>query len=75
MDKRILKKISKEWCKGILLACESDAFGDLMSEGVLTPEEVDYIIEEAMNTAERIFPNKPQEFDVEKIVSRYYELK
>lgn len=28
MQKRILKKIAKEWCAGILLACEGDSFDE-----------------------------------------------
>lgn len=73
MDKRILKKITKEWCKGILLACETDAFSESVSEGLITEEEAGYIVDEAHKLAERITDSR-QLFDVKEIIKQYYEI-
>ena len=74
MDKNILKRIAKDWTKGILLACETDAFGDAIEEGLITEEEAGYIVEESHKIANRITKAQPL-FRVSDIINRYYEVK
>ena len=71
MDKRILKKIAKEWCKGILLANELDAFDDKLDE-ILTPEEQQFIVEESHKIPKRI-TSEPYSSSLEQIVGKYYD--
>ena len=69
MEKRILKKIAKEWAKSILLATEHDC-EEL--EGVITVSEENYIVEEVKRIAERITKESYLP-TLESIVSKYYE--
>lgn len=72
MDKKVLKKISKEWCKGILLACDQSSFFELEDNGKLTSEEVQYIVNETYKIAERI-TDEPYSANLESIIDKYYE--
>ncbi len=74
MDKLILRKIAKEWCKGILMACEGDAFGEAIDNELITEEEVNYVVKESHKIAERI-TKEPQLFDLTKIIEKYYDFK
>ena len=51
VDKLVLKKIAKEWCKGILLANDMT---DSETFELLTEEEMDYIVNESKKIANRI---------------------
>lgn len=73
MDKRILKKIAKEWTKGILLACDADAIGDSVEDGILTEDEAAYVVEESHKIAERI-TSEPYLPTLTAIVAKYYRL-
>jgi len=73
MDKLILKNIAKEWCKGILLGCDSDAISDSVDRGVLTCEEAMYVVSEAHKIAERI-TKEPYLPNLDSIVDKYYEM-
>jgi len=73
MDKLILKKIAKEWCRGILLANGTDSLMDLEQDGLLSVEESSYIVEECHRIAERI-TKEPYEANLENIVKKYYEI-
>lgn len=70
MQKRILKKIAKEWCAGILLACDGDSFDEDVDG--LTSEEVDYILNEVEKIAVKINDKQVPETSVKKIVEKYY---
>ena len=73
MDKLILKKIAKKWCKGILLANDGDAFGDSIEEGFLTEEEADFMLLETKKIAERI-TKEPYKASLNDIIGEYYEI-
>jgi len=73
MDKLILKKIAKEWCKGILLANDGDSFGDSIESGLLTEEEADFILIETRKIAERI-TKEPYIASLNEIIGKYYEI-
>ncbi len=73
MKKNILKNIAKEWCQGILLACETDAFGDAIEEGALTEEEAGFIVSESHKVARRITKEQPM-FNVGDIIGKYYQM-
>jgi len=73
MDKNILKKIAKEWCKGILLANDGDSFGDAIDDGLLTDEEASFILNESYKIAERI-TKEPYLTSLDNIIGKYYEL-
>ncbi|MBA3986846.1 MAG: hypothetical protein H0X63_09830, partial [Flavobacteriales bacterium] len=51
MNKNLLKKIAKEWCKGILLANDGYSFGDSIEDGMITEEEADFIVTETKKIA------------------------
>ena len=72
-NNRILKNIAKEWCKGILLSCETNSFDDAIEEGYLTEEEASYIVEEAQRIAIKISKEPPSD-DINDIIKKYYEL-
>jgi len=72
MDKLILKKIAKEWCKGILLACDGDALGDAQDDELITQDEASYIVSEAHKIAKRI-TKEPYLTSLTKIINKYYE--
>lgn len=69
MDKRILKEITKRWIKGIIMANEAQVS---FMDSILTDEEIDYIQECSNAVAEKI-TEKEVIFDVDKLVSEYYE--
>ncbi|PHR23577.1 MAG: hypothetical protein COA36_16735 [Desulfotalea sp.] len=73
MDKNILKKIAKEWCKGILLANEGDSFSDTIDNGLLTEKEAAFILKETTKIAERI-TKETYSTSLELIVRKYYEI-
>lgn len=68
MDKNILKKIAKDWCKSILLANEGSSFGD---DSLLTIEEQNFILKETKKIAAKI-TNNPPKTNIEDIISQYY---
>lgn len=72
MDKNILKKIAKEWCKGILLANEGGSFSDAIKEGLLTENEVDFIVGETQKIAERITKEQMTP-NLDDIIKKYHE--
>jgi hypothetical protein len=74
MDKNILKKIAKEWCKGILMANGGDSFLDAEQEGLLTMEETDYILRETDKIANRI-TKEEYSSSLDDIIKKYYEIK
>jgi hypothetical protein len=69
MDKRILKKIAKEWAKGILLATELQSF----EESLLDEEEQDYVVSQVHKIAEMITKEESTP-SLEGIISKYYEI-
>ena len=71
MDKKILKKIAKEWCASILLANGGDSFWEI-EDGLLTEDEQSYIVSESHNISRRIM-EKPM-VSLELIINRYYTL-
>ena len=72
MDKLILKKIAKEWCKGILLANGGDAMGDSIEKGLITEDEATFIVLESHKIAERI-TKEPYLTSLGDIIEKYYE--
>ena len=73
MDKRILKKIAKEWCQAILLANGTDSFAEI-DKDLLTQDEQFYIVSESHRIAHRI-TNEPPVYELEEIIKKYYTLK
>ena len=73
MDKNILKKIAKEWCKSILLANDGDSFGDAIEDELLTEEEAAFILGETEKIAQRI-TKEPYTSNLTDIVKKYYEV-
>ena len=71
MKKLILKKIAREWCKGILMACD---LTDQETAELLTDEEMDYIQKEAFKIADRI-TKEPQAHNLNDCIKKYYEIK
>ena len=69
MDKLILKKIAKEWAKGILLATGVDSFDD---KSLLSIEEQTFIVNEVHEIANRL-TNEKQEGTLDDIIDKYYE--
>lgn len=72
-NKRILRQIAKEWCKAILLACETDAFEPSLESGLLDADEVNFIVDEAHNIAERI-TTEDYNPSLNSIVKKYFKL-
>ena len=70
MDKRLLKKIAKDWAKGILIATamDEDELDDVLNE-----DEQMYIVEEVKNIADRITSDTAITNLVE-IVGKYYKI-
>jgi hypothetical protein len=68
MDKLILKKIAKKWCKGILMACD---LTDEETSQLLTEEEMDYIQKEAFKIANRI-TKEEQAHNLNTCIKEYY---
>lgn len=66
MDKRILKKVAKEWAKGILLATDLQSF-----DGDLTPDEEQFIVDEVRLIAERL-TKEPPLGSLPEILKKYY---
>ena len=71
MDKRILKQIAKEWCKGILLSNEASSFDSNLDE-MLSQEEQNYIVIESHKIANRI-TKEDYSASLSKIVEKYYD--
>ena len=70
MDKRILKKIAKEWAAGILYhGTGIDSF----SGEELTIEEQGYIVDEVHKIGLRIFKDDIPSVELPEIVAKYYE--
>lgn len=72
MDKRILKQIAKEWSKGILLACEGDAFSDAIERDLITDDEASYIVAETHKIAQRI-TKEPYIPALTELIKKHYE--
>jgi len=70
MNKLILKKIAKEWCKGILKACD---LTDEETAELLTEEEMNYLQNEAVKIADRI-TKEPQAHSLNDCIKKYYEI-
>jgi hypothetical protein len=70
MDKLALKKIAKEWCKGILMACD---LTDEETAELLTEEEMDYIQKEVFKIADRI-TKAPQAHNLNDCIKKHYEI-
>lgn len=70
MDKRILNKIAKEWCKGILLARDGQSFDD---DSLLDVDEQIYILQQVDKIAERITPTSASQSLVQ-IINKYYKI-
>ena len=74
MNKTILKKIAKDWCKSILLSNEAMvSFDKLLEDGLLTMEEVMYIQEYTDKIANSITKNNSGDTIIE-IFSQYYDI-
>lgn len=73
MDKNTLKKIAKDWCKGILYANDGDAFSDLIEDGLISEDEASFILVECNKIADRI-TKEPYTNSLNKIVGKYYKL-
>ncbi len=69
MDKLILRKMAKDWAKGILLACDTTSWSE-----VLEQDENDYLVEEITKIADRITKDDPLR-SVDEIFEKYYETK
>lgn len=69
MDKLILKKIAKRWCKGVLE--NSEALVSFYESG-LTYEQVNYIQDEIQKIAERITEEESVP-DTTMLVDEYFE--
>ena len=69
MDKLILKKIAKDWAKGILFSTEADSFDE---DSLLSVEEQYYVVEEVQKIAMRL-TNGNVEVNLDEIISKYYE--
>ena len=72
-NKRVLTSIAKEWCKGILLACEGDAFSDAIEKELINEEEASYIIAKAHEIANKI-TKQPYIPELNAIIEKYFEI-
>jgi len=70
MDKRILKKIAKEWVAGILFSTGGDSFD---KDSLLSQEEQDFVLKEVHKIAWK-FADKDIEPTLDIIISKYYTL-
>jgi len=68
MDKRILKKIAKDWAKGILYSTGTDSFDD---DSLLDIDEQQYVVEQVQNIALKIAKGNI-ETNLDDIVAKYY---
>ena len=73
MDKRILKKIAKDWAGSILFACDMTSFQDLEEDGILTLEESEYILNQTHKIAKGITDNILGG-SIETILEKYYTI-
>lgn len=71
MDKRILKRIAKEWCKGMLYANNLSSFDDEL-DALLSVEEQQYIVDETKKLADRI-TKEDYSTSLAQLVKKYYE--
>ena len=69
MDKLVLRKIAKRWCKGIIEA--NEAMVSFCDSG-LNEDEIEYIQEECMKIAERITKDDVPHH-VNDLVKEYYD--
>ena len=69
MDKLILKKIAKEWCKGILM---NNDLTDAETAELLTEDEMFYLQEESQRIARRI-TKEPAAIDLNQCIKKYYK--
>jgi len=69
MDKIILKKIAKDWAKGILFATGMDSFDD---DSPLTYEEQGYIVEEVQKIGLKL-TDGDVETSLNDIIDKYYD--
>lgn len=69
MDKSILKKIAKRWCKGILTANEAAIS---FNRTGLSDEEINYIQKESMKIANSI-TNLDASLSTTQLVRDYYD--
>ncbi len=72
MDKRILKKIAKDWSKSILASTDLSNF-DKTADELLSLEEKQYIVNEVVNIANKISKNDVAG-SFENILKRYYTI-
>lgn len=70
MDKRILKKIAKDWAKGILVSTNMDSE---FADEVLSYEEQKYIYEEVEKIGERIIDGNT-EASLDDIIKKHYDV-
>ncbi len=68
MDKRILKKIAKDWAKGILFATGTDSFEE---NSIMSLEEQQYIVNEVQNIGMKLTDGNV-ETSLDDIVAKYY---
>lgn len=73
-DKYILNRIAKEWAKGILKSCDTDAFGDLIEEGYVTEDEAGYIVDRVTKKIANRLSEETDVHTLDDIVIRYYTL-
>lgn len=69
MEKRILKKIAQEWCKGILIANDMT---DSETAELLSEEEMCYILEESTRIANRI-TKEDAAISLNECIRKYFE--
>lgn len=67
MDKLILRKMARDWAKGILMACDTTSWSDLLTE-----DENAYLVGEVDKIANRITPDAAEQ-SVDRIFEKYYE--
>ena len=72
MDKKILKKIAKDWSASILRACDLESFTVLEEEGLLTMEESKYILDQTFKIAKKI-SDDTFNGSLENIIKKYYD--
>lgn len=70
-DKNTLKRVAKDWVKGIIMSCETDAFWEAIDEGLLTMEEAAYIVEYTKELANKIAKGTPP-VEVTQILRKHF---
>ncbi len=70
MDKRILKKIAKDWAKGMLVHTDIDCE---FADEVLTIDEQMYIVDEVAKIGERLIKGEAEN-NLEEIIRKHYNI-